>query len=150
MNYREAVREDAETIVAFQVAMAGETEEIELDPETCRKGVEAVFDDPSLGRYFVAEQDGRVVASLLITYEWSDWRSGMVWWIQSVYVESQLRRKGVYRGLYDHVRQIARSDETIRGIRLYVDRRNTHAQKVYENLGMDGAHYIVFEWMKDF
>lgn len=150
MNYREAVREDAETIVAFQVAMANETEEIELDPNTCRKGVAAVFDDPSLGRYFVAEHEGRVVASLLITYEWSDWRSGMVWWIQSVYVESHLRRQGVYRGLYDHVRQIARSDETIRGIRLYVDRRNTRAQKVYENLGMNGEHYLVFEWMKDF
>lgn len=150
VNYRAATPADAESIVSFQLAMANETEEIELDLETCRKGVAAVFDDPSLGRYFVAEDKGRVVASLLITYEWSDWRSGMVWWIQSVYVVSELRRQGVYGGLYDHVKQIAQRDETVRGIRLYVDRRNTRAQKVYETLGMNGEHYIVFEWMKDF
>lgn len=141
---------DAEQIVSFQIAMARETEGLELDRETCRKGVAAVFENPSLGRYFVAEKDGNVIASLLITYEWSDWRAGMVWWIQSVYVVSELRKQGVYRGLYDHVQQIVQRDESVRGIRLYVDRRNTRAQQVYENLGMNGEHYLVFEWMKDF
>ncbi len=150
MNYREGIRQDSESIVSFQVAMAKETEEIELDHETCRRGVAAVFDDPSLGRYFVAEHDGKVVGSLLITYEWSDWRAGLVWWIQSVYVTPELRRRGVYRGLYDQVRRIASADGAIRGIRLYVDRRNTRAQNVYETLGMNGEHYIVFEWMKEF
>lgn len=150
MNYREAVRDDAESIISFQVAMASETESIELDRETCGRGVAAVFDNPSLGRYFIAEEDGRVVGSLLITYEWSDWRAGMVWWIQSVYVVPELRRQGVYRGLYEHVKTIAESDESIRGIRLYVDRRNTRAQTVYETLGMNGEHYLVYEWMKEF
>ncbi len=130
--------------------MARETEELELDRETCGKGVAAVFDDQSLGRYFVAEENGEVVGSLLITYEWSDWRAGMVWWIQSVYVVPELRRQGVYRGLYEHVQKIVQDDESVSGIRLYVDRRNTRAQQVYETLGMNGEHYLVFEWMKHF
>lgn len=128
--------------------MAAETEQIELDRSTCARGVEAVFDDPSKGRYFVADDGDRVVASLLITYEWSEWRAGVVWWIQSVYVTAAQRGRGVYRGLYEHVRQLAAGDDQIRGIRLYVDRRNTAAQKVYDRLGMNGDHYIVYEWMK--
>lgn len=148
MRYREGVPADSEAIISFQVAMAKETEEIVLDRETCTKGVHRVFDDRSLGRYFIAEQEGRVVASLLITYEWSDWRAGMVWWIQSVYVVPELRGRGVYRGLYEHVKQIAIGDEKVSGIRLYVDRRNHRAQNVYASLGMDGEHYTVFEWMK--
>lgn len=148
MKCRYGSREDADSIVSFQVAMAKETEGVDLDRETCRTGVNAVFDDPSLGRYFVAEDEGRIIASLMITHEWSDWRAGTVWWIQSVYVIPELRGRGVYRALYDHVKQLARSDEGIRGIRLYVDRRNEDAQKVYTRLGMDGEHYVVFEWMK--
>lgn len=150
MDYRDGTRDDAEAIISFQVAMAHETEDLELDRETCRRGVAAVFDDPALGRYFVAEEDGRVVGSLLITHEWSDWRAGMVWWIQSVYVVPELRRQGVYRGLYAHVKGIAETEDSIRGIRLYVDRRNTRAQQVYDALGMNGEHYLVYEWMKEF
>src|SRR6266550_1118156 len=145
-HYRGATREDARTIVEFQQAMARETEEVELDRETVTRGVKAVFDDPARGRYFVADVDGRVVASLLITYEWSDWRNGVVWWIQSVYVDPEFRGQGVYAGLYAHVRQAA--DPSVRGIRLYVDKRNSRAQEVYRRLGMDGEHYLVFEWMK--
>jgi GNAT superfamily N-acetyltransferase len=147
LHYRVATREDARTIVEFQQAMARETEAVELDRETVRRGVQAVFADPSRGRYFVADVDGRVVASLLITYEWSDWRNGVVWWIQSVYVVPELRGRGVYAGLYAFVKQSA--DDSVRGIRLYVDRRNTRAQEVYRRLGMDGEHYLVFEWMKN-
>jgi GNAT superfamily N-acetyltransferase len=147
IHYRGATREDARTIVEFQQAMARETEEVELDRETVTRGVEAVFADPSRGRYFVADDNGRVVASLLITYEWSDWRNGVVWWIQSVYVVPELRGRGVYAGLYAFVKQSA--DDSVRGIRLYVDRRNTRAQEVYRRLGMDGEHYLVFEWMKN-
>jgi GNAT superfamily N-acetyltransferase len=149
MEYRLGRTEDLEAIVAFQVAMARETEGLELDEETCRRGVGEVFRDPAQGSYYVAEEDGRVIGSLLITYEWSDWRAGMVWWIQSVYVEADARGKGVYRGLYEHVRGLASGDPAIRGIRLYVDRRNTAAQEVYRRLGMDGDHYIVYEWMKE-
>jgi GNAT superfamily N-acetyltransferase len=148
LTYRSARPEDDHSIVEFQIAMAHETEEVTLDPKVCTRGVRAVFADPSLGRYFVAESAGRVVASLMLTYEWSDWRAGMVWWIQSVYVIPELRGRRVYAGLYEHVKALAERDESIRGIRLYVDRRNTRAQQVYTRLGMNGEHYQVFEWMK--
>jgi ribosomal protein S18 acetylase RimI-like enzyme len=149
IRYRAAARSDAATIVAFQQAMARETEEVELDFDTVTRGVAAVFDAPStLGRYFVAESGDAVIASLMLTYEWSDWRNGNVWWIQSVYVAPDFRRRGIYAGLYAHVRALAESDPAIRGIRLYVDRRNTSAQEVYRRLGMNGDHYQVFEWMK--
>ncbi len=146
--YRDARPDDAARIIAFQRAMARETEDLELDPEILGRGVAAVFADPSLGRYFVAESDGQVVGSLMITFEWSDWRSGMVWWIQSVYVVPELRRRGVYAGLYQHVKAMVEGDPAVRGIRLYVDSRNTGAQEVYARLGMNGEHYKVFEWMK--
>jgi GNAT superfamily N-acetyltransferase len=148
VRYRGARIDDHEMIVDFQILMARETEAVELDRETCMRGVEAIFADPSLGRYFVAEQRGRVVASLLITYEWSDWRNGAVWWIQSVYVRPEYRRQRVYAGLYDHIKRLVDLDDGIRGIRLYVDRRNTRAQQVYKRMGMNGEHYQVFEWMK--
>lgn len=147
VNYRGAGPHDARTIIEFQQAMARETEEVELDLQTVTRGVQAVFDDPARGRYFVADAGGRVVASLLITYEWSDWRNGVVWWIQSVYVDPEFRGRGVYAGLYAHVK--AAAGASVRGIRLYVDRRNTRAQEVYRRLGMDGEHYLVFEWMRN-
>jgi len=148
IRFRDAVRGDAATIVDFQIAMARETEDFALDREVCTRGVAAVFDDAARGRYFVAEWEGRVVGSLLITYEWSDWRNGTVWWIQSVYVVPEMRRRGVYSGLYRHVIAIVERSGELRGIRLYVDRRNVDAQKVYARLGMNGEHYQVFEWMK--
>ena len=145
---REARREDAATIIEFQLAMALETEELTLDREVLTRGVQALFDNPNLGRYFVAESEGRVVASLMITYEWSDWRNGMVWWIQSVYTIPEFRRRGVYAALYQHIRAQVEPQPDIRGIRLYVDTRNVGAQQVYARLGMEGEHYKVFEWMK--
>jgi GNAT superfamily N-acetyltransferase len=148
IHYRDAVRSDHASIVDFQIAMARETEDVTLDRYLCGEGVAAVFDDASRGRYFVAEHDGVVAGSLLITYEWSDWRNGNVWWIQSVYVLPELRGRGVYAGLYQHVRAIVEGDPALRGIRLYVDRRNNVAQQVYTKLGMNGEHYLVFEWMK--
>src|SRR5260221_6301141 len=147
IRYREAQRSDHAAIVEFQIAMARETEDVALHRDTCAKGVAAVFDDPSLGRYFVAGQDGQVIGSLLITYEWSDWRNGYVWWIQSVYVVPEHRGRGVYAGLYKHVQGIVEGDPSLRGIRLYVDRRNTTAQQVYTRQGMNGEHYVVFERM---
>jgi GNAT superfamily N-acetyltransferase len=148
VTYRDAQPADAPHIVDFQIAMARETEEIDLDRATCARGVAAVFDNATRGRYFIAESDGRVAGSLLITYEWSDWRDGVVWWIQSVYVIPDLRGQGVYAGLYRHVQSIVKGDESVKGIRLYVDRRNERAQQVYARLGMNGEHYSVFEWMK--
>ena len=146
--YSLAVPEDAAAIVEFQIAMARETEEVELDRDICTEGVAAVFDDSKHGFYLVGEQDGQVVVSTMVTYEWSDWRNGLVWWIQSVYVAPQARGQGVYKGLYAYVQELANADEDVRGIRLYVDKRNTRAQQVYTKLGMNGEHYQVFEWMK--
>lgn len=148
VRYRDAVASDAGTIIDFQMAMARETEDFDLDRPVTTRGVQAVFDDRSLGRYFVAESAGRVIASLMITYEWSDWRNGTVWWIQSVYVVPELRKRGVYAGLYQHVKTMVEAEPSIRGIRLYVDNRNRSAQEVYARLGMEGEHYRVFEWMK--
>jgi GNAT superfamily N-acetyltransferase len=150
VTYRPATPADLPAILAFQLAMARETEDLELDRETCARGVQAVFDDPALGQYYVGEQGGHVIASLLITYEWSDWRNGVVWWIQSVYVVPEARKQGVYAGLYAHLKTRADAAENVRGIRLYVDKRNTRAQQVYARLGMNGEHYQLFEWMKDF
>jgi len=147
IRIREATVTDAPPIIEFQQAMARETESIELDEPVVTRGVHAVFDDPTRGRYFVAEAGGEVIASLLVTYEWSDWRNGNVWWIQSVYVRPAFRRRGIYARMYEHVKAIAQS-ESARGIRLYVDRRNTPAQDVYRRCGMDGEHYLVFEWMR--
>lgn len=147
-TYRRAAAADARAIVTFQIDMARETEGVELDREICTQGVQAVFDNPSHGQYFVGEKDGDVIASTLITYEWSDWRNGLVWWIQSVYVVPSARRQGVYAGLYEQIRILANAETNVCGIRLYVDKRNTTAQRVYSQLGMNGEHYQVFEWMK--
>ena len=148
VRYREAHVDDRTSIIDFQVAMALETEGVALDRPTVTRGVEAVFGDPSKGRYYVGVSGETVVASLLITYEWSDWRDGLVWWIQSVYVLPDFRGQRVYAGLYATVRDLAMADDHIKGIRLYVDERNKRAQAVYARLGMIGEHYRVFEWMK--
>ena len=146
--FRDARPADVRAIIDFQVAMARETENIDLDRDVLTSGVNAIVDNPSLGRYYIAEVASHVVGSLMINFEWSDWRNGVVWWIQSVYVKPEARRRGVYSGLYAHIRKIVESEPSIRGIRLYVDNRNKGAQEVYARLGMEGEHYRVFEWMK--
>jgi GNAT superfamily N-acetyltransferase len=150
IEIRDATPVDAGVIVEFQIRMARETEDLALDHDVCANGVAAVFADPALGRYFVAEDDGRVVGSLMVTYEWSDWRNGTVWWIQSVFVEPEARGRGVYRRLYERVQQLVMESDRVRGVRLYVDIGNRRAQQVYERLGMNGDHYRLFEWMKEF
>lgn len=148
VKYRRARPDEADVIVDFQIAMALETEDLTLDRETCSRGVRAVFENPALGEYFVAEGEDGVVASTLITHEWSDWRNGLVWWIQSVYVAPGGRRQGIYAGLYAYLQALANENPQICGIRLYVDLRNSSAQEVYTRLGMNGEHYRLFEWMK--
>jgi GNAT superfamily N-acetyltransferase len=148
VEIRPARPDDAGTIIDFQVRMARETEGMELDLSTVARGVQAVFDDPAKGKYWVAESGGRIVGSLLTTCEWSDWRNGTVLWIQSVYVPLELRRSGIYRRLYEHLKERVQGSPELRGIRLYTDRRNTAAQRVYERLGMSREHYEMFEWMK--
>jgi ribosomal protein S18 acetylase RimI-like enzyme len=148
IRYREGNARDALDIVNFQIEMARETESVELNRHVCSRGVEAVFEDRSLGRYYVAESGATLIGSLMITFEWSDWRNGVVWWIQSVYVRPEFRRQRVYARLYEHVRSLADQNESVKGIRLYVDTRNEPAQEVYRRMGMNGEHYRVFEWMK--
>jgi GNAT superfamily N-acetyltransferase len=148
LQIRAAEWSDAAAIVDFQLRMARETESLELDRATLDRGVEAVFADPGKGAYWVAERDGGVVGSLLTTFEWSDWRDGVVLWIQSVYVTSEERGRGVYRALYERVKRQVEESDRFKGIRLYVDRRNAAAQRVYERLGMSREHYELFEWMK--
>jgi GNAT superfamily N-acetyltransferase len=144
---RKAIASDAPSIIDFQLRMALETENIKLVPEIVTKGVDAVFNDLSKGQYYVAEADGKVIASLLITYEWSDWRNCNVWWFQSVYVVPEFRRKGVFRKMYSHIRELA-VQQGIAGLRLYVEKKNSKAQKTYEALGMSSEHYAFYEWMR--
>ena len=147
---RLATRDDAAVIVEFNLAMARETESLELPPATLAAGVKNLFDNPQFGFYVVAETRGdagpvEIVGSLLITYEWSDWRDGLFWWVQSVYVKPEHRRRGVYTVLYDFVKTLAAEDPRVRGFRLYVERENAAAQKTYERLGMNASHYVMYE-----
>lgn len=147
LSIRLATPGDAEVIVRFNQAMARETEHLELDPARVTPGVAAVLGDPSKGLYWVAIEagSGAVVGQLMITYEWSDWRNGVFWWIQSVYVDPAARGNGVYRALYDHVKAEAAADGGVCGIRLYVERDNRRAQAVYQKQGMKATDYLMYE-----
>ncbi len=143
---RAARAEDLEALVAGNMALAEETEPVRLDMETLRQGILALLESRAPGRYWVAELEGRVVGQLLVTFEWSDWRNRMVWWIQSVYVAPDARGRGVLRTLYDVARREALAAGA-GGLRLYVNTANQRAQAVYAALGMNGDHYRVFEDM---
>jgi len=142
---REARPEDAQRIADYNRSMAWETEKKELDELTALKGVEAGLAQPNLCRYFVAEIDGRVVGQAMITYEWSDWRNGELWWIQSVYVHPDHRQRGIFRALFQHIQQIAQNHPKSCGLRLYVETDNQIGKTVYSNLGMIDAGYQVYE-----
>ena len=148
ITIRKATSEDASAIIDFQQKMAWETEQMTLVPDIINKGVSAVFNDPSRGMYWVAENKGLVMASLLITYEWSDWRNCNVWGIQSVYVLPEFRRQGIFRSMYLHIKNEAEKNG-IPSLRLYVETNNFPAQNTYEALGMKSLHYKMFEWMKE-
>ena len=145
MKIRDATQADLDFIVAANAALAVESENQTLDPKLLRPGVQAVLDDPALGRYYLAEVDGQLVGQLMTTFEWSDWRNGVFLWIQSVYVLPAHRGAGVFRALYQHLAGLATKDNRICGIRLYVDRDNARAQKVYTRLGMHLSNYQVMQ-----
>lgn len=149
MIIRKAVLQDAETLARNQVAMARESEGLELDYATVLKGTLAYLTDQTLGTAYVALVDNQPAGSLLVTPEWSDWRNAWVWWIQSVYVLPDYRGKGIYKALYAHLQQLVRESDQVRGIRLYVDKNNMPARNVYTRLGMTDEHYVTYEWMKD-
>ncbi len=142
---RPACAADVPTIVAFNRALAEETEGRLLDATVLASGVAALLADAAKGQYFVGTQEGRVVGQLMITYEWSDWRNGVFWWIQSVYVDPEFRKQGVLRSLWNHVESLSRNDPQVCGIRLYMEHSNSRARSAYQCLGLKPAGYEVFE-----
>jgi GNAT superfamily N-acetyltransferase len=145
VQLRDARPADLDFLVSGNCHMARETEGVELDPRLVGPGTRAVLEDPALGRYFIAESDGVPVGQLMLTFEWSDWRNGVFWWIQSVYVEPDHRGQGVFGALFRHVARLARASDGVCGLRLYVDRDNRRAQAVYAHLGLHLTHYDVME-----
>ena len=145
LSVRLAAPSDVSIIAEFNAAMAKETEEIELNRERLRKGVEALFADPSKGLYYIAESNGIIAGQMMIMYEWSDWRNATFWWIQSVYILPEYRRHGVFRALYRSIETIAGTRGNVCGVRLYVDQSNDHAQETYESLGIKHSHYEMME-----
>lgn len=141
---RDALPGDCESIAHFNSRMAEETEGRALNPDIIGPGVARLLKNAGRGRYWVAEADGQIVGQIMVTYEWSDWRNGALWWIQSVYVHPEHRRCGVFTALYRHVEAIARSNDA-RGLRLYVEDTNQRAQKTYAALGMVNPNYRVME-----
>ncbi len=145
IRIRPAHPDDATVLAAQNRAMAWETEHLKLDPDRVLDGVVAALADSSKGFYTVAEAGDRVIGQLMITFEWSDWRNGVFWWIQSVYVDPEFRGRGIFRSLYEHLAARARTTENVCGIRLYVEKNNATARKVYENLGMRATSYDIYE-----
>ena len=145
MNIRIANYKDSPLLVEFNQAMALETEGKRLDPQILKSGVESVFADEKKGFYVVAESDNKIVGSLMITFEWSDWRNAWFWWIQSVYILPEFRGQGIYRSLYNFVMNRAETSGDVCGFRLYVEKENARARKVYEKLGMETSHYLMYE-----
>ncbi|MEM7108579.1 MAG: GNAT family N-acetyltransferase [Bacteroidota bacterium] len=148
IHIREAKPDEVSAIVDFQIRMAQETEDLVLTQEKLLAGSKAIFEDRNKGIYYVAVDGDNVVGCLLTTYEWSEWRNGTVLWIQSVYVLPEYRDQKVFKMLYRHIQHLVEAHQEYKGIRLYVEKDNVRAQKVYTALGMDGEHYRMFEWMK--
>jgi len=148
LSVRAARADDADSIASFNAAMAWETEGKRLLPEVLGAGVRRLLAEPALGFYLVAQAHGEVVGCLMVTTEWSDWRNGRFWWIQSVYVPQAWRRRGVFGALYAHVTDAAAREPDVCGVRLYVERENAVAQATYRHLGMDETDYLLFEQLK--
>ena len=148
VEIRKARPSDRERIVDMQLLMARQTEGIELDSNVVNKGVRGVFEEPTRGTYWVAEEDGQILAVLLAIPEWSDWRNGTVLWIHSLYVIPEARRQGLFKKLYLNLKKQVQQSEGLMGLRLYVDKTNKSAQRAYEKLGMNKDHYELYEWLK--
>ena len=149
VEVRRAKRGDIPYIIEFQKQMALETEDLTLDDQKIKKGVEAVFNDPEKGFYVVSTSNSQIVASMMITPEWSDWRNGYFLWIQSLYVIPSFRKQGVFRNMYQFIKQTIVESSNYLGLRLYVEENNNTAIDVYMNVGMKGSHYKMFEWIDE-
>jgi GNAT superfamily N-acetyltransferase len=148
ISIRKFARTDIQELVQFQQELARESEGLSLDADVVQKGMEAMFEDSTKGMYYVAIVDGEIAGCHMITYEWSDWRNGWTYWLQSVYVKPDYRKHGIFTAMFNHLKNLVLNDSGIAGVRLYVDKTNERAQKVYAAMGMNGDHYTVFEWMK--
>lgn len=142
---RQASEDDWELIAQLNSRLAFETENKKLDPKTIQAGVRAFLADDHHGRYFVAVNEGKIIGQMAHTREWSDWRNGEIWWLQSVYVLPEFRKLGVFRALYQHLESLALESLDVIGIRLYVETHNSRAQSAYLRLGMRDASYSVME-----
>jgi len=147
IEIRPATPDDSKYIIEFQQKMALETENVQLDTAVLAQGLKLLFEDPSRGNYYVAADNREVIGCMMTTYEWSEWRCGNVLWIQSVYIIPSHRGKGVFKKMYEFIKAMVTPGSGYTGIRLYVDKANLAAQKVYKKLGMNGDHYQVYEWM---
>ena len=145
MLIRTGEKGDAAALAAFNIAMALETEDKALAPAVVSNGVETLLNNPQYGFYVIAEKDGEIAGSLMVTTEWSDWRDGEFWWVQSVYVRRDCRRQGIYRKLYEYIKLKATQRGNVCGFRLYVERDNTVAQQAYAKVGMSETFYKMFE-----
>lgn len=145
ITLRDATVADLAFLTDSNMAMALETEHKTLDRGVLRRGIAGVFDKPERGFYLVAEQAGKAVGCLMVTYEWSDWRDGNWWWLQSVYVVSCARGLGVFRALHVEVERRARAEPGVLGCRLYVERDNRRAREVYASCGMQESSYRIYE-----
>ena len=150
MNFeiRPATDEDTETIVQFNIEMALESENLRLEPEKVRRGVEKSLSEPSMGQYYIAYRGDEILGQIRVTLEWSDWNDAEYWWIQNVYVVPSERKQGIYRALHRHVKNLAEGAGAC-GLQLYVDAQNVAAQAVYKNLNMEQSHYLIFEQRED-
>jgi len=148
LSIRRATRRDAAALAEFNSAMAFETERKVLMPGVIGPGVRGLLARPRSGFYLIAETGGAIAGALMITTEWSDWRNGAFWWIQSVYVRPEFRRQGIYRRMYAHVRRMAAKDRAVCGFRLYVERNNRRAQATYDAAGMERTRYVIYEQLK--
>jgi GNAT superfamily N-acetyltransferase len=145
LSIRNATTDDSAVVAEFNRLLAVETEGILLDAVTLSVGVRACLEDPVKGKYFLAEEDGQVIGQLCLTFEFSDWRNGWMWWIQSVYVRPEARRRGVFSALFEHVERLARNDPEVIGIRLYMERDNEIARQTYLRHGMRPTKYVLLE-----
>jgi ribosomal protein S18 acetylase RimI-like enzyme len=145
VNVRPAVPSDAPVIAEFNRRLALETEALALEPAVLAAGVAAILRDAGRGLYFVGEADGEVVGQLMITYEWSDWRNGWIWWLQSVYVHADFRGRGVFKTIFEYAREQARQAGNVAAIRLYVENENRNAQRTYEKLGFTEMHFRLYQ-----
>ena len=139
---------DENFIVETQLAMALESENLQLDPNTLRRGVKKVLEDSTIGFYSIADCETQPVGVMLVLKEWSDWRNAWIYWIHSLYVLPEFRKQNVFRKMYEQLQSDVTNDPSTKGIRLYVDKKNHSAQKVYQNLRMNGEHYHMYEWLK--